>query len=43
MRRAVVLSVLVGVGMLSLAVAAYQPPAGGGQPAQKVVTVEKLA
>ena len=43
MKRAVVLSVLVGVGSLSLAAAAYQqPPAGGGQPAQKVVTVKKL-
>ena len=43
MRRSVVLGALVGVGVLSLAAAAYQqPPAGGGQPAQKVVTVEKL-
>ena len=42
MRRAITLGALIGVGALSLAVAARQQPAGGGQPAEKVVTVEKL-
>jgi cyclase len=44
MRRFLVLVVLLAVGSLSLAVAAYQqPPARGGQPpAPRVVEVEKL-
>ena len=44
MRRFLVLVVLLAVGALSLAVAAYQqPPARGGQPpAPRVVEVEKL-
>jgi glyoxylase-like metal-dependent hydrolase (beta-lactamase superfamily II) len=40
MRRAVVLATLVATGALSLAVQAYQQPAG--QPAPRVVEVEKL-
>src|SRR5687768_12729689 len=42
MRRFIVLSALVLVGTLSAAVAAYQQPAAGGQPAPRVVEVEKL-
>jgi glyoxylase-like metal-dependent hydrolase (beta-lactamase superfamily II) len=41
MRRAFVLGVIVAVGSLSVAYAAYQQP-GGGQPAPRVVEVEKL-
>ena len=40
MKRSIVLGVLVGVGALSLVVAARQ--AGGGQQAPKIVEVEKL-
>jgi len=40
MKRSIVLGVLVGVGVLSLVVAARQ--AGGGQQAPKIVEVEKL-
>jgi glyoxylase-like metal-dependent hydrolase (beta-lactamase superfamily II) len=47
MRRVSVLGVLIGIGALSMVVAAYQqPPAGGagrgGQQAPRVVEVEKL-
>lgn len=43
MRRGLVLGVLVAVGALSMAVAAFQqPPAGRGQPAPMVIEVEKL-
>ena len=43
MKRGIVLGVLVTVAALSLAVAAYQqPPGGGQQPAPKVVEVEKI-
>ena len=44
MRRVMVLAMLLGVGSLSLAVAAYQQPpaAAGQQPAARVVEVEKL-
>jgi glyoxylase-like metal-dependent hydrolase (beta-lactamase superfamily II) len=44
MKRIVVLLALLSTGALSIAVAAYQqPPAGrGGQPAPRVVEVEKL-
>jgi cyclase len=46
MRRAIVLTVLIGAGALSLAVTAQQPPpaTGGGQQAQgaRVIEVEKL-
>jgi cyclase len=42
MKRTVLLGALVGVGGLSMSVAALQQPAGGGQPAPRVVEVEKL-
>jgi len=42
MKRMVLLGALVGVGALSISVAALQQPAGGGQPAPRVVEVEKL-
>jgi cyclase len=41
MKRIVALSVLIGVGALSLVVAARQA-GGGGQPAPKIIEVEKL-
>jgi len=42
MKRLVVLGILFATGTLSISVAALQAPAGGGQPAARVVTVEKL-
>lgn len=43
MKRRGVLGLLLTVGTLSLGVAAYQQPAGGGQPpAQRVIQVEKI-
>jgi glyoxylase-like metal-dependent hydrolase (beta-lactamase superfamily II) len=42
MRRIVVLGALIAAGGLSMSVAAFQQPAGGGQPAQMVVEVDKL-
>ena len=42
MKRLVVLGILFSAGALSISVAAWQAPAGGGQPAPRVVTVEKL-
>ena len=42
MKRFLVLGVLFLVGTLSMSAAALQAPAGGGQPAPRVVTAEKL-
>lgn len=42
MKRGIVLGLLITVGALSLAVTAAQQGGGGGQPAPKVVDVEKL-
>jgi glyoxylase-like metal-dependent hydrolase (beta-lactamase superfamily II) len=42
MKRFVVLGVLFLVGTLSMSAAALQAPAGGGQPAPRVVEVDKL-
>ena len=42
MKRLVVLGILFSAGALSISAAALQAPAGGGQPAPRVVTVEKL-
>ncbi len=42
MKRHLVLGALVGVGALSISVAALQQPAGGGQAAPRVVEVQKL-
>ena len=42
MKRLVVLGILFSAGALSISAAAWQAPAGGGQPAPRVVTVEKL-
>jgi cyclase len=42
MKRNILLGALVGVGALSMSVAALQQPAGGGQPAPRVVEVEKV-
>ena len=42
MKRLVVLGILFSAGALSMSAAAWQAPAGGGQPAPRVVTVEKL-
>jgi cyclase len=42
MKRFVVLSVLFTAGALSMSAAALQQPAAGGQPAPRVVEVEKL-
>jgi cyclase len=42
MKRLVVLSLLFTAGALSMSAAALQAPAAGGQPAPRVVTVEKL-
>ena len=42
MKRNIVLGVLLGVASLSLVVAAQQQAGRGGQPAPKVVEVEKL-
>jgi glyoxylase-like metal-dependent hydrolase (beta-lactamase superfamily II) len=42
MRRLVVLGILFSTGALTMSVAALQAPAGGGQPAPRVVEVDKL-
>ena len=42
MRRQLVLGVLVGIGAASIGVTALQQPAAGGQPAARVVEVDKL-
>jgi len=42
MRRQIVLGVLFAAGAFSMSVTALQQPAGGGQPAARVVEVEKL-
>ncbi len=42
MKRSIALGVLVGVGALSMSVAALQQAAGGGPPAPRVVEVEKV-
>ena len=42
MKRLVVLGILFSAGALSISAAAWQAPAGGGQPAPRVVTAEKL-
>jgi len=42
MTRQLVLGVLVGLGAASIGLAALQQPAGGGQPAARVVEVDKL-
>ena len=42
MKRIIVLGALVTCGALSYVVSAQQPPGGGGQPAPRVVEVEKL-
>ena len=42
MKRAAVLTAVLITGALSVAVAAYQQPAGGGQQAPRVIEVEKL-
>ena len=42
MKRLVVLGILFTAGALSMSAAALQAPAAGGQPAPRVVTVEKL-
>jgi cyclase len=42
MRRFVVLGMLFSTGALTMSVAALQAPAGGGQPAPRVVEVDKL-
>jgi len=42
MKRQLVLGVLVGLGAASIGLAALQQPAGGGQPAARVVEVDKL-
>ncbi len=42
MKRLVVLGILFSAGALSISAAALQAPAGGGQPAPRVVTAEKL-
>jgi cyclase len=42
-KRVAVLGVLIAMGVVSMSVAAFQQPAGGGQPAPRVVDVEKLA
>ena len=42
MNRLVVLGILFSAGALSISAAALQAPTGGGQPAPRVVTVEKL-
>jgi glyoxylase-like metal-dependent hydrolase (beta-lactamase superfamily II) len=42
MKRQLVLGVLLAVGAASIGVTAWQQPAGGGQPAARVVDVEKL-
>ena len=42
MKRLVVLGILFSAGALSISAAALQAPAGGGQPAPRVVEVEKL-
>src|SRR6186713_1572439 len=41
MKRLVVLGILFSAGALSISAAALQAPAGGGQPAPRVVTAEK--
>jgi cyclase len=42
MRRPIVLSVLFAAGALSISAASQQAPGGGGQPAARVVEVDKL-
>ena len=42
MKRQLVLGVLVGLGAASIGLAALQQPAAGGQPAARVVEVDKL-
>ena len=42
MKRSIVLGVLIGIGALSFVVAAQQQAGRGGQPAPRVVEVEKL-
>jgi glyoxylase-like metal-dependent hydrolase (beta-lactamase superfamily II) len=42
MKRQIVLGALVAAGALTISVAAVQAPPGGGQPAARVVEVEKL-
>src|SRR5262245_46049062 len=42
MKRQLVLGVLIAMGVVSIGVAAWQQPAGGGQPAARVVEVDKL-
>jgi len=42
MKRLVVLGILFSAGALSISAAAWQAPPGGGQPAPRVVTAEKL-
>jgi len=42
LKRPVVLGVLIAMGAVSMSVAAFQQPAGGGQPAPRVVEVDKL-
>ena len=42
MKRQLVLGVLVGIGAASIGVTALQQPAAGGQPAARVVEVDKL-
>jgi glyoxylase-like metal-dependent hydrolase (beta-lactamase superfamily II) len=42
MKRQLVLGVLLASGAASIGVAAWQQPAGGGQPAARVVEVDKL-
>jgi glyoxylase-like metal-dependent hydrolase (beta-lactamase superfamily II) len=43
MKRQLVLGVLIAMGVVSMSVAAFQQPAGGGQAAARVVEVDKLA
>ena len=42
MRRQLVLGVLMAMGAVSIGVSAFQQPAAGGQPAARVVEVDKL-